>query len=886
MGVLRRVGVGLLVAVLAIATVGIVGGVVAARASFPSYDGEVELRGLTAPVKVFRDAHGVPQVYADNPADLFRAQGFLHAQDRFWEMDFRRHVTAGRLAEMFGAGQVETDAYIRTMGWRRVAEAEYRILDPDSRRWLQAYADGVNAWLADHSGVSASLEYGVLALQNPGYRIEKWSPVDSVAWLKAMAWDLRGNMSQELSRAELLASGLSRDEVEELYPAYPDDRHAPILTTGGVRRGAFDQAATTSEAVGEPPAGGAAGGVGESPVGGSAGGVGELPVGGSAGGAGELPVGDDVAAMFAGLRTGLAKLPELLGPNGHGIGSNSWVIAGSRTATGKPLLANDPHLGPSAPSTWYQVGLHCTTVTPDCPFDVAGFSFSGLPGVVIGHNARIAWGFTNLEPDTVDLYLEKVRGDDYEVADGRQEPLETRTERIKVAGGDTVTLKVRTSRHGPLLSDQDSSLRGVGEKAPVQSDGLPASGTVKTSPRYAVALRWTALDPGRTADALFALNAAVDWTTFRAAARLFAVPAQNMVYADVEGNIGYQTPGDIPIREGGDGRWPVPGWVAGHEWRGRVPFDALPRAFNPPSGYVATANQQVIGPGYPYMLTTDWDYGYRGQRIADLIAGARKPLDVGAVERAQFDSRNGNAATLAPRLLAVDVPARVRKAQELLGDWDHSQPANSAPAAFFNATWRHLLARTFDEIPDDLAPDGGARWFEVVRGLLDDPDAAWWDDQSTPDTERRDDILRAAMVDAERELSGAFGSAPSGWRWGDLHTLTIRNQSLGRSGVAPIEWMFNRGPYPAAGGDSVVNATGWTAPDGYQVDWVPSMRMVVDLADLDRSRWVNLTGASGHAFHRYYADQTGMWQHGESTPMRWDRETIERDARHQMTLRP
>jgi penicillin amidase len=354
----------------------------------------------------------------------------------------------------------------------------------------------------------------------------------------------------------------------------------------------------------------------------------------------------------------------------------------------------------------------------------------------------------------------------------------------------------------------------------------------------------------------------------------------------VDGNVGYQTPGDIPVRDTGDGRWPVPGWLSAYDWRGRVPFDALPSVLNPPAGYVATANQAVVRPGYPYLLTADWDYGYRSQRIADLVTAERGKVNAADVARSQLDSRNGNAEQLVPYLLAVEVPGRARAAQDLLRGWDLQQPANSAPAAFFNATWRHLLERTFDELPADHGPDGGARWFEVVRGLAAEPGSRWWDERDTERPEQRDDVLRAAMVDAYDELAGRFGGEAADWRWGDLHTLTLRNASLGESGIAPVEWLFNRGPYPAPGGDSVVNATGWTAPDGYEVDWVPSMRMVVDLGDLDRSRWVNLAGASGHAFHRYYTDQVELWRTGETTPMRSERRTIEREARHRLSLMP
>lgn len=849
MRILRWIGVSGLVAVLVAVGVLGAGAVLAVRSSFPDYEGSVSLPSLTARATVYRDEYGIPQIYADNAEDLFRAQGYVHAQDRFWEMDFRRHVTSGRLAELFGESQVDTDAFIRTMGWRWVAEEEYKLISEDTRKWLNAYADGVNAWLSSHSGLSASLEYGVLAVQNRGYRIEKWDPVDSLAWLKAMAWDLRTNLTDETTRAHLLANGLSREQVERLYPSYPDDRNGPIVSAGAVVNGTFDPAATpqtrTSAAATEA-----------------------------------------ISSSVDVVRQRIDGIPALLGLNESGLGSNSWVISGSRTKSGKPLLANDPHLGPSMPSVWYQVGLHCTNVSAHCPFDVAGYSFSGLPGVVIGHNARVAWGFTNLGPDVADLYLERVTGSEYEV-DGGRLSLETRQETIKVAGGDPVTITVRSTGHGPLISDRDEDYAELGEQTSVGGDGRPADNAAKADPGYAVALRWTALDPSRTADALFALNQASDWASFRAAAKLFAVPAQNMVYADVDGNIGYQAPGDIPIRGAGDGRWPAPGWDSRYDWTGLIPFEQLPTAFNPPSGYIVTANQAVIAPDqYPYLITGDWDYGYRAQRIVQLITGHSGQFDVAAIENMQFDSYNANAQVVTPFLLDVEPGVPARRAQALLRDWDYSQPADSAPAAYFNAIWRHLMGLTFDELPDDAEPDGGGRWFEVIRGLLTDPNSPSWNIVDTPMVETRDDILKRAMDEAVAELTDQLGADMNAWRWGELHTLTLRNESFGTSGIGLIEALFNRGPYHTAGGRSIVNATGWSASEGYEVDAVPSMRMIVDLADLDQSRWINLTGVSGHAYHRNYADQTELWRVGRTTPMRWNAETIAREARYRLVLNP
>ncbi|WP_248616285.1 penicillin acylase family protein, partial [Leifsonia aquatica] len=336
-----------------------------------------------------------------------------------------------------------------------------------------------------------------------------------------------------------------------------------------------------------------------------------------------------------------------MGPAGSDIGSNSWVVSGALTTTGKPLLANDPHLGASLPSVWYQVGLHCATVTAECPFDVSGFGFSGFPGVVIGHNDRISWGFTNLGPDVADLYVEKVTGDTYEY-DGAQVPLDIRRETIKVAGGKDVTLTVRSTRHGPIITDVGDDYAAIA-KNQAGKLGIPAE-------QYQLSLQWTALTPGPTAGAIFAFDTATDWTSFRAAAANFQVPSQNLVYADVDGHIGYQAPGAVPIRAAGDGTVPVPGWTSQYGWVGTVPYDQLPSVLDPPSGYIVTANNAAVGPDYPVMITRDWEYGYRANQIAvrlQALVASGKKVTAAQLAAIQGDTYDANAATLVPLLRAV-----------------------------------------------------------------------------------------------------------------------------------------------------------------------------------------------------------------------------------------
>ena len=802
---LRRIGIGLAAVIVLALLGGTAFAIHTVRASWPQTAGTLDVHGLGADVRVLRDARGVPQIYATSDHDLFFAQGYVHAQDRFWEMDFRRHVTAGRLSELFGSSEVKTDEFLRTLGWRRVAQQELTLLRPETVRLLQDYADGVNAWLAQQgSGSALSLEYELLGLKVHNYVPERWTPVDSLAWLKAMAWDLRGNLDEELART-IAASAVGVQRAEELYPAYPYARNRPIVTQGAVRDLlTFDASAPTVR---------------------------------------------DTSATLAGIEALIKRMPAYFGVKTQGTGSNSWVISGRYTATGRPILANDPHLSPVMPSIWTQVGLHCVTIDAACTFDVAGWSFSGFPGVIIGHNAQVGWGFTNLGPDVSDLVLEDVRGDAVRI-DGRMEPLTIVPETIKVAGGADVHWRARATIHGPLISDASSDY-----------------GKANGGKGYAVALRWTALTPGRTADAVFLLDRAHDWASFRAAARSFEVPAQNLVYADTKGNIGYQAPGLIPIRRGYDGRWPVPGWDSHYDWIGYIPFDALPSVLNPKDGFIVTANQAVIDPKtYPYALTSDWAYGSRSQRIRDVLSGwiaSHHKVTIADMQHLQMDATDALAPVLVPAIEAAD-PAH----STLLRQWRDMSMTKDAPgAALFAAVWRHLLIDVFrDELPKSYVIDGQDRWFEVMRHLLADPTNRWWDDVRTPKVETRDDMLRLALSQGIAELTARFGSDSSHWSWGAMHTLTLTNQSFGSSGITVIERIFNRGPLQLAGSSSVVDATSWTADDGYTVDEAPSMRQVLDVGDWDASTWVNLTGESGHAYSPHYVDQAEAWATGRTFP--------------------
>jgi penicillin amidase len=805
----RRLLLALLVLVLIIVILGGLGYGMA-RLQFPQTEGEIRLDGLQAPVEVYRDSWGIPHLYAANPHDLFFAQGFVHAQDRFWQMEFQRRIGSGRLSEVLGPSALSSDRFIRTVGWHRTAAAELEMLDAETRSMLEAYAEGVNAYLSTTSQSRLGLEFVMLRLIGTEVTIEPWTPLNTMTWTKIMAWDLSGNMDSELLRARIVAR-LGTPALAELMPPYADDM--PVIVPHPLTAASLEAIPQTA-----------------------------------------LDVG-----VFG---------------RGSDIGSNSWVVAGSRTATGMPLLANDPHLGIQMPSIWYEIGLHCETVDTDCPYDVVGSSFPGSPGVVLGHNAHIAWGATNLAPDVQDLFVERINPDNpnqYEV-DGEWVDMEIVREEIRVAGEDEpVVVFARITRHGPIINDVVG-----GEEEEWMYGWEP------------LALSWTALEPGTVVRAIGLLDRAQNWDDFQEALSYWDVPSQNFVYADVEGNIGYQTPGRIPIRARGDGTMPVPGWGSDYEWTGTIPYDALPRAFNPEEGYIVTANNAVVGPEFPYFLSADWNPGFRAERIVELIE-ADDSLTVPEMQAIQGDSTPTWARRVLPYVVALSSEEpRLVEAIELLRAWDGRAHRDSAAAALFESFHLHLAARTFeDELGESLFGRVETRAMASLPDLLANPASLWFDDVDTAEVrEQRDDVLLLGLSDAVEELTEHLGRNMAGWRWGDLHTATFENASLGQSGIRPVEMLFNRGPAEADGALHTVNNTAYSPGEPYAVAAVPSYRQIIDLQDLTRSVSMHTTGQSGHPFHPHYDDMIDPWRNVQYHRMLWTRSEVTAAAAARLTLTP
>jgi penicillin G amidase len=857
---MRIIRILLLVVVIVVAIVA-VGGVIIfnrwTRGPLPQLDGDITLKpetvsigeqsvdisGLQDRVEIIRDNWGIPHIYASNTHDLFFAQGYSQAQDRWWQMEFSRHIGAGRIEELTGKNKavLNNDIFIRKFGWYEAAQRDYAAADDDSKATLQAFADGVNAYILNRDKGALALEYNLLGVTGINIIVEPWTPVDSLVWAKVMADNLSGNWQDELTRSALY------------------DKLGQKMTDDWMRPWPFGEKPT----IVHPE---------------------DLPITDSS-----LTTANDTAGIV-GIDNSFVRdlqandMTAVFG-RGAGIGSNNWVISGKLTQSGKPLLANDPHLGIQMPSIWYEIGLHCQPVSDKCPYNVDGFALPAAPGVVIGHNDRIAWGFTNVGPDTQDLYRIKVNPDNdlqYEF-NGQWVDMTVRDETIKFGDGEApVTLKIRETRFGPIINDYK-----------VDKDTGEIGGYNNTDP---VAYHWTALnEPSTILKSVYLLNRAGNWGQFREAASYFDVPAQNMIYADVDGNIGYQTPGRIPIRaEGHSGLLPVDGTTDKYDWKGYIPFDDLPRVLNPERGYIATANQAVVpleyydqlqkklaarfGENSNYFISQTWDYGYRGQRVEELIQGLA-PHTIQTIQTIQGDDKWIPAEELSAYLKVLDFgDTKYNDARDwMLNGWDDQFTMDSAQAGLYAYFWQSLMSNLYDDqLGDVTQADGSDLSLFATTQLAADPTNVWWDDTRTSDvTETRDDILIRSFKQAYDQISKDHGDNRDNWQWGKIHAATWVSNPLGASGIGLIESMVNRGPYGAAGGMSIVNATSWDTRDGdFKVKWLPSMRFIADLSDLSKSLTSDTTGQSGHPFSPHYSDMIDQWRTIQYHPMLWTREQI------------
>jgi len=749
-----------------------VGGYLWLQGSLPRTEGRAALPGLGAPVEVLRDAHGVVTIRARSEADAYRALGYVHAQDRLAQMDLMRRLGAGRLSEVMGQSTLEADRLMRTLGFYRLAEESQAHLEPETLASVEAYAAGVNAYLADPPG-PLPLEFQVL-----GYRPEPWRPADSLVWGRLIALQLSGNWRSEALRLRL-AKRLTPEQIAFLWRPYPAD--APTTL-------------------------------------------------------GDLAAAGDSGAVLPG-----EVLPWRWAPKDA---SNSWVVSGAHTQSGRPILANDVHLALHQPSHWYLVRIETPKLT------LAGATAPGVPFLIAGHNGRIAWAFTTTHSDTQDLYLERSPADaphSYETPDG-PEPFQVHEETIEVRGGEAQTVTVRATRHGPVVSDL-----GGGRFAP-----FPDGETL--------ALAWPGLRADdRTADAIHGINRAGSWDQFRSALRRFHSPQQNLLYADRAGTIGFIAPARVPLRARGDGRFPANGWTDAEEWVGEIPFDELPQSVDPPRGRIVAANNKIVPDDYPYLIAADWPSGHRAQRIEDLLDGAGKTT-LAQHAAWQSDIVSPAAERLTPLLIqAVEgepLSDRAKQARDLLVAWDFRM-ARDRPEPLIYYAW--LRAANEALLADELGPEFNAFQqadADLLAAILDHG-TAWCDDIATEPREDCPGKLAGALETALADLAARFGDNPDGWRWGEAHVARLGHPLLGR---IPLLGDLTTRTIETDGGEDTVNRGGLRLAGSdsrvFEHRHGATFRAVYDLADLDRSLFMIAGGQSGNPLSPNYGDLAEAWRDG------------------------
>lgn len=842
---MKRTAVGLVAAALLAGT----GAAVYVQRSFAMLDGKLVVKGLRQAVQVQRDGADVTHIRAQSPQDAWFAMGYVHAQERTWQLEFNRRVMHGQLSEVFGPATLETDKLMRTLDIMGTAKRQYAGLPLYAREALQAYSQGIHAF---HQNRPQTLppEFHILGVQPGGATGAVWEPEDSVGWALMMALDLGGNWGNEFARLSI-AKTLDTERLWQLMPPYPGERPAASADLAALYRQLEVYRATDANASAAPSAATA---------------LADREAASAALGDGPLS-----RQISAGMLAWADELTRNAGTN-EGKGSNNWVLAGTRTVSGKPLLANDPHLGLSAPAIWYFAGLQApagqaSDGTPMGAIDAVGATLPGMPFVVLGRTDKVAWGFTNTGPDVQDLYLEQINPADasqYRTPEGWA-PFTVRDETIRVKGQADVALKVRSTRHGPVLSDAQKS----------HSDVLDLG-------KYVLALRWSALDAdNQTVLAGLQTNQAKSVDALFAALSHYHSPMQNVVAADDQGNIRFKAAGRAPVRDPANdirGVAPSPGWDARYDWKGWLPYDQTPED-NGARGWIATANQRVTAPDYPHYLTQDWALPYRYERIAQLIEATDKH-DAASMQAIHRDVTSLATRKLLPYLQqAKSSHPLATAAQEQLQGFDGVMDAGKAAPLVF-AAWADELARGLivPRIGEArfTATYGKRDYRAALEGILERNDSWWCQPSSCAEQSA------AALGRALDRLQAAYGADPAQWRWGAAHPALSVHRPFGN---VPALARFFDVSEPSHGDSYTVNVGQYNAGEAkgpFLNRHAASLRAVYDLADLEQSRFIYQTGQSGLVFSPRYRDMSSTWaQTGyralQRQPARWA---------HELTLAP
>jgi len=787
----------------------------------PQIDGRVSLPGLRQEVTVERDAWGVPYIRAATVEDLAEAQGYVMAQDRLWQMDLLRRAARGQLSEILGARTLKIDESFRTYGFARAAERDATLFDPQSRKVMDAYARGVNQFIEQHKK-NLPLEFSLLH-----YQPTPWLPSDTLAISGYMYRTLTDTWEREFNRAKVTERAAA-ERAKDLFSEEAAMDHFvvgdPKVIDDGSQRSAAHADDEGDDDDMEPDA------------------VLKASRGASGGGLTAESDADLISALAESIQRFLQESQNEIR---QGLGSNNWVVSGAHTATGKPLLANDTHLELSIPSIWYEVHL----TAPG--WNVKGFTLPGAPMIIIGHNDRIAWGFTNNGADVQDLYVETfnpIAPDEYRVK-GAWTKAQIIDETMHVKGQPDEHLQVSVTRHGPVVHRE-------GDRA--------------------YALRWTATEPGGLANSYNWLGKARNWKEFREAMKRVWGPGQNAVYADVEGNIGFVMAARVPIRKKGHGEVPVPGDTDDYEWTGYLPFEQLPQALNPESGLIVTANARVVGPNYKPYLTDRWEEPYRTERIYDLLHD-RHDLRPEDMLKVQTDTYSYPHVFLADQLMAAakivkPKDARAQKLIEGLKDWNGIADADSAEVSFLHAARRAAIDILLEPSLGKETHLYQWRSTTFLQKILTDRPAKW-----LPSAYKNYDELLAAAADAAvtRLAEQSSSARVEDWDWKRFNSLDMFHP-LGHEGM--LKRFLSITDKPQAGTQYSVRAA--TKTHG------PAMRFVGNPGNWDESILLIPAGQSGQPGSSHYSDQFSYWYEGKAIFAAFSDAAEAKARKHTLTLKP
>lgn len=749
--------------------------------SFPDYSGEKKSDKVKEEVKIYRDNFGVPTIYAKNEGDLWFAVGYIQAQDRLWQMDLYRRTMLGRLSEIFGRDALEYDFLFRTLDIKTATKEIQKILPADVQNALVKYSEGVNAYIKENKG-RYPVEFDIL-----NYEPEIWEVEHSLLISRLMAWYLNFSWWTEIVRWKI-QDKMGIQKTQEIFTEYPDN--APTIIKSSI------------------------------------------------------PV-SKVSKSLSSFLNLIRAHREFIGFEGSGSGSNCWVVDGTKSSSGKPILANDPHLTLPIPSHWYEMNISTDE------FATGGFCFPGTPFIIIGHNNRIAWGLTNAMIDEVDFFINHIDTNDTTkyVHNKKLMPIFTKEEIIKIGKSDSVIFQVKKTHYGPVINSIHSSI--------CQADGFDS---------LLVSLKWVGFEPTLETCTFYILNKAKSKNDFVDALKYFGVPGQNFIFADVEGNIGYRLAAKIPIRKNYNPTLPVLASNIDCDWSGFISFENLPELWNPAEHFIASANNKIVS--HPnYYITNLYMPGYRIERITQLL-NIEPLFSVEDFKQMQMDllSLHGqkyNKIILNIFLEENSIDPLATQALEYLKNWDYKNTQYDAATSIFNMFFVKLLFNTFhDELGDEL-------YYEYVyfpafpintMDKLIESESNWFDNIETDTIETKRWIIKKSFLDAIQELKLKYGTEIKNWQWGNLHQLTLKHP-LGK--IQPLNSVFNLGPYKLGGSSSTINNSEIDFTKPFEALVGPSMRYIVDMYLPVRRYSVLAGGQSGHALHQNYDDQVSLWLNGQ-----------------------